>query len=110
MCTGSRQVTTESKVKGALRRKWLYVGRIYGPNVTENDIKEFLQDSTGTDDFDVKKLPTKGNNSSFSIGVHSDEMFLKLFKSESWPSGVILREFNFRNFFRKDPVQITTKK
>lgn len=61
MCTGYRQVTMKSNVKGAIRRKWLYIERVYGPNITEKDMKEFLQDSTVADDFDYLQ------NSSFRM-------------------------------------------
>lgn len=102
LCTGSQQVTAESKIKGAQKRKWLYAGKIKGPNATAVDLKDFLRISVGTDDFEIKKLPTQGNNSAFSVGVPTDELFMKLSKPEYWPDGVILREFNFRNFFRND--------
>ncbi|KAK9876173.1 hypothetical protein WA026_011290 [Henosepilachna vigintioctopunctata] len=104
LCMGSRQFNPESKIRGALRRKWLYVGKIYGSNVTENDMKEFLRNMTNTNNFEVKKLPTQGNNYAFSIGIPSDALFLELSKPQSWPSGVVLREFNFKNFFREDPI------
>jgi hypothetical protein len=32
-----------STILGALRRKWLYVGRIIGNEVSENDVKDYLQ-------------------------------------------------------------------
>lgn len=99
ICTGSKTVNESSKVKGALKRKWLYVGRICGLEVTEADITDFLENHTGNNDFQVKKLTTKGNNSAFSIGVPSDFLFAELYKPEFWPNGVVLREFNFRNFF-----------
>lgn len=107
ICTGSKQVTSESKIKGAPRKKWLYVGRVYGSDVSEADIMDFLQESMGTIGCEVKKLPTKGNNSAFSVGVPSEDQFTELSKPESWPKGVILREFNFRNFFRKETLPIT---
>lgn len=56
--------------------------------------------STLPDNFEIKKLPTKGVNSAFSVGVLSDQLFTKL--SEYWPEGVLLREFIFRNFFRSN--------
>lgn len=106
ICTGTKQVTAQSKIKGALRRKWLYVGRISGNEIIEKDIMDFLQNSTGSNEFEVKKLPTKGSNSAFSIGVPTEMLYMKLSMPESWPNGVVLREFNFRNFFRKDTMQV----
>ncbi|KAK9873528.1 hypothetical protein WA026_022941 [Henosepilachna vigintioctopunctata] len=55
ICTGSKEVNPTSKVKGVIKRKWVYVGKIYGQDVTEIDMKEFLIDSTGTEDFVIKK-------------------------------------------------------
>ncbi|KAK9891717.1 hypothetical protein WA026_016514 [Henosepilachna vigintioctopunctata] len=87
ICTGSKEVNPTSKVKGVIKRKWVYVGKIYGQDVTEIDMKEFLIDSTGTEDFVIKKLSTKGSNSAFTVAIPSDALFELLLKPESWPNG-----------------------
>lgn len=51
LCTGSKLIDTESEIEGALKRKWLYVGEIYGPHVTGDRMKDFLRNSTNTDNF-----------------------------------------------------------
>ncbi|KAK9892382.1 hypothetical protein WA026_019834 [Henosepilachna vigintioctopunctata] len=89
-----------SEVEGVDKRKWVYVEKNYGQEVTEIDMKEFLIDSTGTEDFVMNKLSTKSPNSAFSEGVPTDALFELLLKPESWPNGVVLRKFNFENFFR----------
>jgi hypothetical protein len=58
-----------STILGPLRRKWLYVGRIIGNEVSENDVKDYLQNIDCHDEIIIKKLTTKGHNSAFSIGV-----------------------------------------
>lgn len=98
-CTGTPNMN--AKVKGAIRKKWMYVGRIAGANVSEMDVLDYLADSKVGEKVEVKKLPTKGENSAFSIGVPDDITYDKLNSPDFWPTGVILREFNFRNFFRK---------
>lgn len=102
LCTGIS--STDAKIKGAIRRKWLYVGKVAGKDVAEADIKHFLSNLNGHELVEVKKLPTRGTNSAFSIGIPSDELFQTLNNSSFWPAGVVLRDFNFINFFRKRPI------
>lgn len=33
-----------SRIVGAVQRKWIYVGKIAGTEVNEQDIKEYLKD------------------------------------------------------------------
>ncbi|KAL3265214.1 hypothetical protein HHI36_009428 [Cryptolaemus montrouzieri] len=86
-------------LKGAIRKKWLYVWRIVGNSVTENDIKDFLPDLEHHNTIEVKKFDSKGHNSDFSIGIPTETLYEKVNDPNFWPSGVVLREFNFRNFF-----------
>lgn len=99
ICTG--QVNNE-KIHGAVKKKWLYVGRIAGTEVTETDLKEFIFATVKEESITIKKLPTKGSNSSFSVGTQSDEVHQQLQNPSFWPAGVTIREFNFRNFFQRD--------
>lgn len=98
-CTGIKESNASQKIKGAQRKKWLYVGRISGKDTTEGDLKEYLLSVLPNVSLEVKKLQTKGNNSAFSVGVTSNETFDQLCKPEIWPGGVVVREFNFKNFF-----------
>lgn len=104
LCTGN--IKSDAKIKGAIRRKWIYVGSISGSDVTEDDIKNFLSHLSGYEMVDIKKLPTKGMNSAFSVGIPNDELMVTLKDPNFWPAGVTLREFNFTNFFRKLPNSI----
>ncbi|KAL3283016.1 hypothetical protein HHI36_006173, partial [Cryptolaemus montrouzieri] len=54
---------------GAAKKKWLYVGRIAGQEVLEDDLNEYLADLQDKDKVEIKKLHTKGNNSSFREGA-----------------------------------------
>jgi hypothetical protein len=89
-----------STILGALRRKWLYVGRIIGNEVSENDVKDYLQNIDCHDEIIIKKLTTKGHNSAFSIGV-PPKIFNDVFNPDIWPDSVCLREFNVRSFLEK---------
>lgn len=102
LCTGT--INTNTNIKGAIRRKWIYVGRIAG-DVSEVDVQNFLSNLHGNQMIEVKKLPTKGPNSSFSIGVPSEDLYIKLNDPNFWPAGITIREFNFLGLFRKPPKQ-----
>lgn len=100
ICTGSKK-TTNSIIKGAAKRKWIYVGRIQGKDITEKQIKDYLGEMNQNEEIEVKKLNTQGSNSAFSVGVQTDELFKSICSPEIWPEGVIVREFSFRNLFQK---------
>jgi hypothetical protein len=89
-----------SIILGALLRKWLYIGRIIGNEVSENDVKDYLQNIDCHDEIIIKKLTTKGHNSAFSIGV-PPKIFNDVFNPDIWPDSVCLREFNVRSFLEK---------
>lgn len=98
--TGENQKT--SKISGTIRRKWMYVGRIAGKEVSVEDVSDYMQDLSGErgyKDITVTKLQTQGNNSAFSIGLPSDELYARVFDVNYWPRGVALREFNLHRTF-----------
>jgi hypothetical protein len=95
-----KSVPKSSTILGALHRKWLYVGRIIGNEVSENDVKDYLQNIDCHDEIIIKKLTTKGHNSAFSIGV-PPKIFNDVFNPDIWPDSVCLREFNVRSFLEK---------
>ncbi|KAK9869168.1 hypothetical protein WA026_002917 [Henosepilachna vigintioctopunctata] len=100
ICTGSNKIVNP-KIVGVQKRKWVYVGKISGKATTEHDITHFMNQSEDIGDVHVKKLETKGNNSAFSVGVIGEEAYNKVCSNEFWPEGIIVREFNFRNFFQQ---------
>lgn len=93
---------SDSKIQGATRRRWLYVGRIAGNNTTEKDILDYMVGLNDHDTIVVKKLPTKGSNSAFSIGFPGETSFNTAFSGDFWPQRIVVREFNFGNYFRKN--------
>ncbi|KAK9870134.1 hypothetical protein WA026_006226 [Henosepilachna vigintioctopunctata] len=82
ICTGSKEGNPTFQVKGVVKRKWVYVcGQNLWTRSNRNRHERIF------DRFD-------------SVVVPSDALFELLLKPESWPNGVVLREFNFKNFFR----------
>lgn len=101
ICYGNKTTDQNTTIQGAIRRRWMYVGRISGKDVTEQDISAFLKDVEGHEQIVIKKLNTIGQNSSFSIGL-SEEAYKTVFNESFWPVGVIVREFTFnKTFFQK---------
>lgn len=99
--TGNNSKQT-GKISGAIRRKWIYVGRILGNEVSEDDIKEYLSDLKDYDRFEhitVEKLKTLGRNSAFCIGLPTEELYNKIFSVEYWSEGVALRDYDLRSSF-----------
>ncbi|KAK9877337.1 hypothetical protein WA026_017731 [Henosepilachna vigintioctopunctata] len=108
VCTGLEAKSADLSIQGAVRRKWLYIGKVAGNGVAEEDILNYLKESLGNHSFVVKKLTTKGYNSAFSVGIPNKTLFEKVFDISFWSEGIVLREFEFKNFFRK--VKIDQKK
>lgn len=104
VCFGTKENSADnSTIKGAIRRRWMYVGKIAGKEISEKDILTFLKDIEGKENIIIKKLNTLGQNSSFSIGLPNENAYKSVFCESFWPQGVVLRDFSFdRNFFRKN--------
>ncbi|KAK9888912.1 hypothetical protein WA026_001133 [Henosepilachna vigintioctopunctata] len=101
VCKGVNNNTDlkKNKIKGAIKKRWMYLGRVSGNEVSESDILAYMDNIPNFETIDIKKLPTKGSNSAYSIGCPSEEIYNDISKPDFWPSGVVLREFNFRNSF-----------
>ncbi|KAK9889003.1 hypothetical protein WA026_004287 [Henosepilachna vigintioctopunctata] len=95
---------TTSSFSGVPQKRWIYVGRISGKNVEESVIKEYVRVGLDSDLVEVKKLVSKGINSSFSVGVPSEDMYQKIMNEEFWRNGVLIRDFSFENFFHKNSI------
>lgn len=101
ICTGlSAPKHEKSPIIGVQRKRWLYLGKIAG-DTSEDAILEYLCHISGHEEIVVKKLNTLGLNSAFSIGAPNDEIYNVLNDKDFWPTGTLLRPFNFQNFFRK---------
>lgn len=100
ICTGTKKTNSEY-IRGAQKRKWVYVGRVAGQDTSEEDIINHLKDNEAHGNIEVKKLNTKGKNAAFSVGVPSEELFKAICNPEMWPEGIKIREFSFIKFFRQ---------
>lgn len=102
-CYGTKTTDENMTIRGAIRRQWIYVGKIAGKHVTEEDVKKFLKESKINEQVSVKKLNCLGPNSAFSVGLPTKESYETVFKESFWPQGVALREFSFdKKFFQKN--------
>ncbi|KAK9880575.1 hypothetical protein WA026_011816 [Henosepilachna vigintioctopunctata] len=101
VCTGLEAKSANLSIQGAVRRKWLYIGKVAGNGVAEEDILNYLKESLGNHSFVVKKLTTKGYNSAFSVGIPNRTLFEKVFDISFWPEGIVLREFEFTNYINR---------
>lgn len=103
VCFGTKATGQDVTIQGAIRRQWIYVGRIAGKQVSEHEIKNYLKEVPGNELIIVKKLNTLGQNSAFSIGLPSEESRKLVYDSSFWPEGIILRDFTFdKQFFLKN--------
>lgn len=107
ICTGIK--SGEALFQGVKKRKWIYVGKIAGKETTVEEVEKYMKQERNFEEVQVKKLDTKGENSAFTVGVTLEEDFTAICKEEFWPEGVVIREFNFRNFFRQGKKSITRK-
>ncbi|KAJ3655196.1 hypothetical protein Zmor_014333 [Zophobas morio] len=95
-----KSVPVGSKLTGVARRKWIYIGRLQGKEVTSEDVLNHLRCAGIQKEVIINKLENKGNNSSFSIGVPL-ELYDKILDPEIWPDSVCIRDFNVRSFLVK---------
>ena len=74
---------------------WLYVGKAKLES-TESMVREYLEKRFPGREFVVSKVERQSvSTSSFKVGADFD---LKddLYRAETWPSGIMIRRFNFR--------------
>ncbi|KAK9882197.1 hypothetical protein WA026_019709 [Henosepilachna vigintioctopunctata] len=67
--TGKEQYTSSMYAE----KKWIYIEKIAGSNVTEEDISDYLAPVFQGPQFDLKKLQPQGQNSAFIVGTSSSE-------------------------------------
>lgn len=78
---------------------YVCVGHIKG-NVEEAIMQEHLEEKWPNCSFQVKKLETKGNNSSFKVSLELKNKQL-LFDDSKWPNGVLVKDYVFFSEHRK---------
>lgn len=91
---GSNTASASSAFTGAERRLWLYVGRT-SEGTAEQAVLGHMREKYPDDEFTATKLAFKGKYPSFKVGA---PLRLKedLQNPDFWPSGVIVRRFNFK--------------
>lgn len=79
------------------RKIWLFISRV-PDDVNDENIKNYIETRTNTNDVQVKKLPTHNShpdNQSFMIGVQP-HLQTDIYKSTFWPRKIIFDRFNFK--------------
>lgn len=99
ICTGTK--SDESLLQGVKKRKWIYLGKVVGKTITEEDVMSYMKKTKDIKDVQVRRLQTKGENSAFTVGVLKEEDFEAICNGDFWPEGIIVGEFRFENFFRR---------
>lgn len=92
--------STQTSFAAVTRRAWLYVGRAT-KNSTAEGLRNYLVSKCPNQDFRVEKLDSREEAQTLSFKVGFDyDLLDKLNDSNFWPSGLLVRRFNF---FRKMP-------
>ncbi|XP_044762409.1 uncharacterized protein LOC123319475 [Coccinella septempunctata] len=100
---------SDASFSGAIKRAWLYVGRV-DQNATNSNVKNYLTMKFPGRDFYVEKLPKRDDANSVAFKVAADMSLMdELHRPETWPSGVVVKQFRFlRNWKRNKPGQNIT--
>lgn len=94
---GTRAIEENDLFRARPSKMWLYIGKI-NEGVVEETVEKYIRDKVPAlkpSDLVVDKLPTVGRSPSFKVGIdnkHYDE----LKAADFWPSGIIVRRYNFR--------------
>lgn len=94
---GTKSTEQDATFRARPSKMWLYIGKVnegVGQEVVEKYIKEKCPVSS-TNDLIVKQLPTLGRSPSFQVGIDV-RYYDKLKLAEFWPSGIVVRRYNFR--------------
>ncbi|KAL3272991.1 hypothetical protein HHI36_014448 [Cryptolaemus montrouzieri] len=70
VCDGSKPLNNTCNFQGAFKRRWLYVRKKVGQDVSENDVKNYLGDLQDHDLIQVKKLSTEDSYSDLELVSH----------------------------------------
>ena len=79
------------------RKIWLFITRV-PDDVTGDNIKQYIETRTETNDVQIKKLPTynsKSDNQSFMIGVQP-HLQNTVYQTKFWPRKIVFDRFNFK--------------
>ena len=89
-------------------KKWFHINNVK-PGTSCDNVIDFLKSLIKINDFSCFSLTNNNLYSSFKVGILSKD--LKLFLNPSiWPSGVIIREFIFKNKQNSFPISSNLEK
>lgn len=93
---GTATSSPQEKFKARPSKMWLYVGRA-DESVEESDVREYVERKCSITDKEllvVKRLSLLGRSRAFQLGI--DRCYYKsLLDGSFWPSGIMVRRFNF---------------
>lgn len=94
---GTKLPDENSAFKARPSKMWVYVGKV-NEGVSKETVEKYIRDrcsiSTASD-LVVEELPTVGRSPSFRVGV-DNKYYEQLKLPDFWPSGIIIRRYNFR--------------
>lgn len=77
------------------KKGWLYVGSISNKDATTEMVFDYLKvENIPRDEITIEKLTSKGQNSSFMVGIPFDKLE-KIGNPDYWPRGVSAGRYNF---------------
>lgn len=85
-----------STFKSQPRKMWIFVGRVE-EGVSKEAVEGYIRDKCSIKNLDelvVNGLTTKGKSLSFQVGIDV-KYYEHLKASDFWPSGIIIRRYNF---------------
>lgn len=94
---GTKTPDENSVFKARPSKMWIYVGKV-NEGVKSETVKKYIKDkcSVANDgDLVVEELPTAGRSPAFRVGV-DNKYYEQLKLPDFWPSGIIIRRYNFR--------------
>lgn len=83
------------KLSAVAKRSWLYVGRATN-GTTAAEMQNYLEEKFPKNEFTVELLPKWKNATSecFKVGV-DPELLPELFKGDTWPKGLLVKNYTF---------------
>jgi hypothetical protein len=88
---GTKGLDKSTGLKTVSRKSWLFISRL-DPSVTEQEVKSYVEDCDVRNCEIVELKPKYNSYKSFKLGI-PQEYWSKVFNSEFWPSGTLVREF-----------------
>lgn len=93
---GTGTVNLDSTFKSQPKKMWIFVGKV-GEGVKKETVEEYIRSKCSIKNLNeliVNELTTRGKSTSFQVGI-DDKYYEDLKASDFWPSGIIIRRYNF---------------